>query len=388
MARRTNITAPLALAAALIAGPAFADGPPDLAAWVAANTDLAAQQVVLVTPELVYSLESSGPRAATGEAVVLVRTEAFALKPPGELQSWEAHLLADCRGGRVRTVRSAGYHARNRRGPPVEAETGEWVSPKPGQPASTLLAAACDPDFAWPLRTRIAVAPSAPIPSSPVLAMAHTHDLPAVQPPKLAEVAAAIPAPPTPLPAPQTAPAVEAYAIQVARGPSPEGARRALSEARKALGPAAADLSDNTEHSRAGVLDRYSATLRGFASEADAGKACETLRAAARDCFVRALHTEPPPAPIPPAIDYVVQLAQGPSEEGAALAIHRSRKALGSQAARLKGVTERRGPDSYVAVLSGFETAGAAARACKALQQAQLTCFARPAANLELASLP
>lgn len=383
MARRTAI-APLALAAALVAGPALAaESPPDTAAWVAANTDIATAQVVLVTPDLVYSLEASGPRTATGETVVLVRTEAFAIKPAGELQSWEAHVLADCRGGRVRTVHSAGYHARNRRGPPVEADAGGWVTPTPGQPASTLLAAACDPDFAWPLRTRIAAA-EAPT----ILAMARTHDLPPVEIVKPSDVAAAIPAPSAAAPAPQATPMPEAYAIQVARGPSPEGARRALSEARKALGPAAADLSDATEHSKAGVLDRYSATLRGFASEADAGKACETLRAAARDCFVRALHTEPPPAPIPPAIDYVVQLAQGPSEEGAALAIHRSRKALGSQAAKLKGVTERRGPDAYVAVLSGFETAGAAARACKALQQAQLTCFARPAEQLELASLP
>ena len=383
MARRTDIIAPLALAAALAAGSAFAaDGPPDLAAWVAANTDLAAAQVVLVTPDLVYSLEASGPRTATGETVVLVRTEAFAIKAAGELQSWEAHVLADCRGGRVRTVHSAGYHARNRRGPPVEAEAGGWVTPTPGQPASTLLAAACDPDFAWPLRTQIAAAGT-----SPTLAMARTPDLPPVEIVKPSDVAATIPAPSTPLPA-QTATVTEAYAIQVARGPSPEGARRALSEARKALGPAATDLSDNTEHSKAGVLDRYSATLRGFASEADAGKACETLRAAARDCFVRALHTEPPPAPIPPAIDYVVQLAQGPSEEGAALAIHRGRKALGSQAAKLKGVTERHGPDAYVAVLAGFETAGAAARACKTLQQAQLSCFARPAERLELATLP
>lgn len=377
MARLTAI-APLALAAALAAGAAgAADGPADLAAWVAANTDIAAQQVVLVTPDLVYSLEASGPRTATGETVVLVRTEAFAIKPAGELQSWEAHVLADCRGGRVRTVHSAGYHARNRRGPPVEAEAGGWVTPTPGQPASTLLAAACDPDFAWPLRTRIAAAETPTI-----LAMARTHDLPPVEIVKPSDVAVAIPAPSAAVPAPQATPMPEAYAIQVARGPSPEGARRALSEARKALGSAATDLSDATEHSKAGVLDRYSATLRGFASEADAGKACETLRAAARDCFVRALHTEPPPAPIPPAIDYVVQLAQGPSEEGAALAIHRSRKALGSQAAKLKGVTERVGPDAYVAVLSGFETAGAAARACKALQHAQLGCFARPAERL------
>lgn len=145
------------LAAALCSAPALAASPQavDLAAWVSSNTDLPPAQVAIAGPEVVYSLEPLGPRLPTGEVLALVRTEAVSpdWRATHQFQSWDAHLLFDCPGGRVRVLRSASYAERDRRGIARADKRGdEWFSPTTDTPAATLLAAACDASFEWPLR--------------------------------------------------------------------------------------------------------------------------------------------------------------------------------------------------------------------------------------------
>jgi hypothetical protein len=153
--------------ALLSAAPAFAAPPPglDLAAWVSGNTDLAVSQVAIAGPENVYSLEPLGSRMSTGEVLALVRTEA--VNPEWRVahgfQSWDAHLLFDCVGARVRVLRSASYAERDRQGAARSNDPDEaWFSPEAATPAATLLAAACDPAFSWPLRGPAAASPAPP----------------------------------------------------------------------------------------------------------------------------------------------------------------------------------------------------------------------------------
>jgi len=393
----------IALAAAFVAGTAHAAEPtaPAVAAWVAENTDLQPSQIALITAELVYSLESLGPRSSTDEVVALARTEVInGDVTAGGVQSWDAHLLFDCQGRRVRVIRSADYRQRNRKGPPVATtELGNWLSPSPDQPAALLVAAACDAAFAWPLRTPIApVAPSVlaqadPVPPALPVVEAMVREAPVVERPAR---------PDAPPPAAASQPG---FSIQIARGPSAEGALKALRAARKALGSTGAGLAATTEHSRVGRQSRYTVALSGFPSATAASEACDKLHAVDQHCFVRAAHGDQDvadreqagAAPAPPAVaavaagpapaeaslqGYVIQLAYGPSEEGASRAVQRARKVLGGEATNLKSATEtsRRGDRMrYTALLGGFETAAAALSACDTLQKARLTCFARPA---------
>ena len=145
------------LGAALWAAPALAAAPTGvaLAAWVGANTDLAAPQVAIAGPDNVYSLEPLGPRLPTGEVLALVRTEALSAdwSAQHQFQSWDAHMLFDCQGGRVRVLRSASYAEHNRRGAAKPDDNSDaWFSPTADSQAAKLLAAACDPKFDWPLR--------------------------------------------------------------------------------------------------------------------------------------------------------------------------------------------------------------------------------------------
>lgn len=153
------------LVSALVGAPALAAAPPtlELAAWVRSNTDLAVSQIAIAGPENVYSLEQLGPRLPTGEVLALVRTEAVSdeWRDAHQFQSWDAHMLMDCQGRRVRVLRSASYAERDRVGPAKADERGDaWFEPQAQTPAATLLAAACDPDFSWPLRGSPASAPS------------------------------------------------------------------------------------------------------------------------------------------------------------------------------------------------------------------------------------
>jgi hypothetical protein len=154
------------LVAVLSAAPALAAPSQglDLASWVSRNTDLAVSQIAIAGADNVYSLEPLGPRTSAGEVLAFVRTEAVT---PGwrathRFQSWDAHMLFDCGGGRVRVLRSASYLEPRQQGPARANDLGEaWFSPEADTPAATLLAAACDASFAWPLR-----APPAPMPST------------------------------------------------------------------------------------------------------------------------------------------------------------------------------------------------------------------------------
>lgn len=344
------LAAGLAVASAAVAQPA-----PDVAAWLAANTDLRPAQVVIAGPDHIYSLEPLGPPTAAGEVVVLVRTESVAAV--NGFASWDAHLLFDCVGSRMREIRSAAYPGRNRTGSPKVEDPGDgWTKPRSPEPSAKLLAAACDAGFKWPLR--------------------------------VAEARVAAPSQPLPLPPPAATPALvltaQAYAVQIARGPSEEGARRALQAARKALGPAGRELTDSTEVTTVGAARRYTVRLAGFRDQAAANEACRTLTAAGQDCFPWQEGTDAPAAPAtapaPPAkpSGFAVQVARGPSEEGAQKALKAARQALGASAAKLTATAELSfvGPRRrYTALLSGFPSADEAARACATLTAAGQTCF-------------
>jgi pyruvate/2-oxoglutarate dehydrogenase complex dihydrolipoamide acyltransferase (E2) component len=162
------------LTAGLWAAPVLAVSSPtvDLAAWVKANTDLVVSQVAIAGPENVYSLEPLGPALPTGEVLALVRTEAVSddSRAAHRFQSWDAHILFDCRGGRVRVLRSTSYLERDRQGAAQIDERGDaWFSPQPEAPAATLMAAACDASFHWPLRPRPAVAAPSPAEPAPLV---------------------------------------------------------------------------------------------------------------------------------------------------------------------------------------------------------------------------
>lgn len=145
-------------AAALAATPALATPAiqPDLADWVVEHTDLVPAQVAIAGSDNLYAVEPLGAPAVTGEVIAHVRTEAINVEWRGAhgFQSWDAHVIFDCKAARMRMIRSASYPKANRQGEPkVDDRSGDWFSPKADQPAAKLLAAACDESFAWPLRS-------------------------------------------------------------------------------------------------------------------------------------------------------------------------------------------------------------------------------------------
>jgi hypothetical protein len=364
---------PVAAAAALACPLAAAANaaPPETAAWLAAHTDLNPAQVVIAGPDHVYTLEVLGQPTPSGEVVALVRAETVdkTLSAKNGFASWDAHLLFDCPGGRLRTLRSAVYPRQNRKGVPrTEATIGGWSRPEAPEPAARLFAAACDGAFEWPFRVAAASPPAAAPPAPPVLAR-----------PVLAVAPQPQIQPPTPSRTPPATTAVALpYAVQLGRGPSEEGARRALKAARKVLGDAAAALADATEVDTLTGVRRYTVRLTGFVDEGAAKGACRTLLQAGQDCFP--WQAPPPPAPpVPGAPLYAIQVAHGPSEEGAQRALKAARKVLGSAAAGLTGAmrfSQVPAGDRYTAVLGGFRSAEEASRACAALIRAGQTCFA------------
>jgi hypothetical protein len=208
------------LATALFGGPALAAAPEQesaglqLAAWVAETTDMPAAQIAIVGQQNVYSVEPLGPPAATGAVIARVRTEAVddQWSAAHDFQSWEAHALFDCAGKRMRIIRSASYAEPNLKGEAkVDDLGGAWFAPRPAEPAAVLLAAACDRNFAWPLRA--AAQPAAPDPAPLLKAKLEA-------PVAAAEAAQAEPAPSTkPAPIP---PAAQPRKIEVAtRATSP-----------------------------------------------------------------------------------------------------------------------------------------------------------------------
>lgn len=357
------------LCAALFAAPALAatSAPVPVASeaaqWVLQHTDITASQVAIAGPKIVYSLETLGPRLATGEVIALVRTEHVADRSGATagFHSWDAHVLVDCNGRRMRVIRSASYSAPNRTGTATSERQDEgWLSPEPSEPAARLLAAACDADYAWPLRAHAVVASA---PSRP--------DVPAVRPPT---------------------PVARAPAVQLAYGPFEQGAQRALSKARTALGASAAHLTATTEASGRADRRRYVALLTGFSTAQAAKEACATLARAGQPCLLRrppeAAPAELREAPsadailaatTPPA-GYAVQVAYGPSEDGARRDLQRARTALGGGPEGISAsieVARRRGRPRYMAVLAGLPSRREAARVCRTLATAGQSCLTR-----------
>jgi hypothetical protein len=272
-----------AIAAGLGAAPAVAatPAPGELARWVAGNTDLPIARIAIAGPEQVYSLEQLGPRTSTGEVIALVRSEALAADPLAGPQSWEAHLLFDCSGGRLRQIRSVTWPERNRKGRPTQQPPREgWIVPQAEQPAMQLLSAACDPTFAWPLQAATMTAALPPAVRPPATQPEYLPDIRPARAQLASAAAAAAPAPPPPSSAP-----AGVYGVQVARGPSKEGAARALLAARRKLEPLPEGVTERTDLSHVGSKPRYTAVLAGFASEADADAACEKLATAGQACF-------------------------------------------------------------------------------------------------------
>jgi hypothetical protein len=104
-----------------------------------------------------------------------------------------------------------------------------------------------------------------------------------------AKPAAAAPpsAPPAKTAASAPPAAAGAYFVQLGRGPSKQGAHRALAKARKALGAQADGLTDATEFARVGRHRRYTARLNGFPTAEAADAACHKLVDAGQTCFSR-----------------------------------------------------------------------------------------------------
>ena len=380
-----------ALAAALFAAPALASAmpatAPDLAAWLAQTTDIPASEVVIAGPENVYSLEPLGPRLPTGEVIALVRTEAVAPEwsATHRFKSWDAHILFDCPGGRLRVMRSASYSENNRKGQASpETSDAAWLSPAPSEPSARLLVAACDAAFAGPLSRRTVAAAShpapQPAPAAPMLAAA-------------APVAGAVveaKAPAEGRSQGEPAPATGSFAVQLAYGPQERGAQRALNKARVTLGSDVEGFPSVVASSRAGRKLRFTAMIGGFPSLAAAAAACERVIHAGRPCFTRratasvvaALAQPPPPAVDAKALrlQYAIQVARGPFQDGARRALANARAVLGSKAERLSSATElsRIGPKRrYAAVLSGFASPAEAEDACRALAAAGKGCLTR-----------
>lgn len=368
--------------AALIATPALAATEASTGAWVSQHTDMNPADVVINGPEVVYSLQASGDSDAVGERVAFVRAEAV----PDEFgethgfRSWDANILFDCAGARMRVIRSAAHTDSNLKGQPVQAYADEaWRSPNPGQPAAVLLAAACDPSFAWPLRAR------KPMPELPSLWLPNVTPVADVLSGQ-AEAQATKPQAPS-----------HPYAIQVAYGPFEDGARRALARTSRLLKSASNGLAAVTEPSVAGGKPRFTVMIGGFPSVTAATEACRKLVRAGQSCLTRrappsvlaALAPSATPdaekgrwslakAAISEGSPHLVQIARGPFEDGAKRALAKARIVLGAQAQGLTGTTEmsRRGRHiRYAALLTGFPSAAAAEQACRTLMEAGHACL-------------
>jgi hypothetical protein len=391
------------LAAGLFAAPALAAAPapsaaaPDVAQWVSQNTDLAPAEVAIAGPDTVYALEPLGPKLATGEVVALVRTESVssAWGQAHGFRSWDAHVLFDCSGGRMRVIRSATYPEPNRQGPPAPERLDDgWRSPDPREPAAKLISAACDGGYAWPLRAPVMALqpPSAARPAgSPAVEVrpaAVARSVESAAAPVAAQVAAR---------AADVAPSTPRLAVQLGRGPFEAGARRALERARRTLGAPADDLAALTETSGVGPKRRYTALLAGFSSVEEARAACAKLVAEGQACLTRRLPqpasatlaradaqgaSKPAAAPAD-EVRYVVQVAHGPFEAGARRALVKARGALGEGGRGLTAATElsrTHGRRRYTALLAGFSSGEEAAQACRTLLRAGQDCVTRTAA--------
>lgn len=313
-----------ALLAALLPGVALAGLPAGsaLALWVSQTTDLKPAQIAIVGPENVYSLEPLGPPSPTGEVIALVRTEAYdkGWAAAHGFQSWDANLLIDCKRSRLKVIRSASYPQRNRQGHAVAGSPdADWSTPKPGEPESKLVAAACDPSFSWPLRgiplpvkasspgksddaeaagplPQVVELPPLPKPAEKADAKAEKPDAKADAKPDAtaAPVQQVVDIAPEPTARSAIAPVAmatgkpgELYFLQITRGPSEAAARKALDKARETLGPLAEGLTVRLDMTDISGKKRFTARLDGVETAQAAEAACDKLIKAKQSCFYR-----------------------------------------------------------------------------------------------------
>ncbi|WP_296597099.1 SPOR domain-containing protein [Phenylobacterium sp.] len=378
----------------------------DLTGWLARTTDLRPSQVVLIGPDSIYSLEPLGAPLPTGEVMVLVRTEPLTddWRALHGFTSWDANLLIDCPQRRVRVIRSATYPLRNRAGKPSpQASDGQAVSPLRNEPAAQLVAAACDADYVWPLRSgraQRASAPQGPVapPKTTPVAEAPTQAIPTEGPPMRSRPPPAVTAsapleivlPTAPMVVAQdSTPKPSGWALQLALGPSQDGADRAVKAARKALGPPAKHLVGWTSSSAEGEVQTYAGLLGGFGTFVAASAACESLKRAGQDCVVQkgapapeaGITPEGPPLATraPEPTSHAIQVARGPSEDGARRALAKARKVLAPLAPDVRdALPTSRIPGDHMrfeARLEGFATEAAAQDACRKLTKAGQACF-------------
>ena len=387
-----------ALAAALPAGPALGAPPAaaELTGWLARNTDLLPSQIALVGPENVYSLEPLGPRSPSGEVIALVRTEAFAdgWGAAHGFQSWDANLLIDCSGRRLQVIRSARYPGRNRQGRPVaDAPDKDWTTPEAGAPSTRLVAAACDPTFAWPLRTALTATSagvkagrSAPVaaatPVAPEGKLPEVVEIPgpksAPPPPPAAEAKAA----PAAQPAPQTADAKPTPTTPTAEAKpaAPAPPAPAVAEAK----PAAATPAETKQQVVATAEPKQQIVVPG--AEAQAQVVLPQPEARPR--------ISGPPLHALPGVKgpFALQIVQGPSETDAKRILAAAHAAMGSAGGELGESVQRTvisgGRVRYLAYLEGFATQDAANASCQALQAKKQDCAVRAAAAPSPAAAP
>jgi hypothetical protein len=264
---------------------------------------------------------------------------------------------------------------------PAAVPPGVPPPPPDLMPAPAVAPAASAPQPP-PAASPAAAAPSEPSPADEPAAPA---PLPARSQPQTILIPSSSQATPGPA-APQASPTSPApaggYDVQVARGPSQDGASRALERARNALGTLPAGAFGRVEADEDRGRPRYTAILAGFPTPEAAVAACGVLQAAGQTCFVRNLPKAPEPAIAnrAPKGAHAVQVARGPSQDGAKRALMTARRTLGPTAENLTGAIEESRVGSrrrFTAVLAGFASDEAADAACDTLIAAGQLCLTR-----------
>jgi len=249
--------------------------------WLQRETDILPDRVVAVTPQALTSVVSTFPAGGGQGPRVVIRAEALSpdtYARTGAL-SWHVSLSADCSGRRVRLGETTGYPQRNLLGErkllrPAEAE---WRAPERGTALDNAWRAACEPDFKGPFQAK-AVKVAQPDGAPPPPAAPKPEPVAPTPPPT---PKAAAPRPPAAAPAPRRAGGLVA---QVGASPSDADARGLLA----ALGASLGGRETWVEKAAVGGKTWYRAVVGGFEDGAEAAGFCASLKAAGRDCFVRA----------------------------------------------------------------------------------------------------
>lgn len=244
--------------------------------WLQRETDIMPERVVAVTPQAITSVVSTFPGGGGQPPRLVIRAEA--LSPETYAQtgalSWHVSMSADCQGRRIRLGETTGYQQRNLLGErrTLRSAEADWRAPPSGTALELAWRAACDAQFRGPFhgeRLRMAS------PEGPDEAQPAPQAQPASPPPPASPPASA---PRTAATKPSSGPVV-----QVGAAPTEAEAQRLLANL-----PAALDGRDSwVETATVGGRVWRRAVVGGFADRADAGRFCEALKRAGRDCFVR-----------------------------------------------------------------------------------------------------